>query len=50
MKGSGMSYGFEGITNMGLKLEFAAKKQDAERLQTCVDELVDYLKRIEVTY
>ncbi|WP_459863257.1 Hpt domain-containing protein [Endothiovibrio diazotrophicus] len=50
MKGSGGGYGFDHITDIGFALETAAKGSDAEAIRTQIDDLRDYLARVEVTY
>jgi hypothetical protein len=50
MKGSGGGYGFDAITNIGRKIEAAAKAGDAEAIRGGRDELALYLERIEVVY
>ncbi len=48
MKGSGGGYGFQGISDIGNRLEAAAKNSDAETVETCIRELSDYLRRVRV--
>jgi two-component system sensor histidine kinase/response regulator len=48
MKGSGGSFGFTGITEVGARIEQAAREQDAAAVLRCADELADYLGRVEV--
>ncbi len=50
MKGSGGGYGFERITEIGKLIEESAKNQDPATISTCIDELADYLSRIDITY
>lgn len=50
MKGSGGSYGFDAITEIGGKLEVAAEAQNAAIVAREVSELRDYLKRVEVIF
>ncbi|MBT4510907.1 MAG: Hpt domain-containing protein [Chloroflexi bacterium] len=50
MKGSGGSYGFDAITDIGTLLETAAKDEDSLELQRWVNELSVYLGRVEVVY
>ena len=50
MKGSGGSYGFDAITEIGSKLEAAAEAQDSTEIAREVAELRDYLKRVEVVF
>ena len=48
MKGSGSIYGFDGISELGKKIEASAKKGNSEEIKTSLLELKDYLKRIEI--
>jgi HPt (histidine-containing phosphotransfer) domain-containing protein len=50
MKGSGGSYGFDFITELGRDLEQSAKEQNAEKVGRLVKELSTYLERVEVVY
>ena len=50
MKGSGGGYGFDGITDIGQSLEQAAKDQDQTEIRKLVQELVNYVERVEVVY
>ena len=50
MKGSGGGYGFNGITDIGMSLEEAAKEENAEAIKKWISELTDYLERVEVRY
>jgi len=50
MKGSGGGYGFDRITDIGFALENASKEGDGEEIRARVEELRDYLARVEVTY
>jgi HPt (histidine-containing phosphotransfer) domain-containing protein len=50
MKGSGGGYGFDGITEIGRKIEIAAKNQDLEESRKLSEELKQYLDRVEVNY
>lgn len=50
MKGSGGGYGFEGITEIGLALEQAAKCQNSEGIRKLTSELRTYLECVEVIY
>ena len=50
MKGSGASYGFEAITEIGRSLEQAAKERNFQEIKKLVDELSTYLESIEVVY
>lgn len=48
LKGSGRSYGFDGITEIGGALEHAAKVHEAGDIERQIDTLSDYLARVEV--
>ena len=48
MKGSGVSFGFDGASKIGQALEEAAGNSDAAALQTAAEKLADYVKRVEI--
>jgi HPt (histidine-containing phosphotransfer) domain-containing protein len=48
MKGSGGGYGFDGITEIGMRLESAGKLCDATAARTAVEDLDAYLRNVEV--
>lgn len=50
MKGSGGSFGFDEISEIGEALEFAAQTSDAEAVRSAVARLDEYLARVVVTY
>jgi len=50
MKGVGASYGFEPVSDLGIRLELGAKEGDAAKIRLAVTELAAYLARIEVRY
>ena len=50
MKGSGGGYGFDGITDIGLHIENAAKEKNVEEIRRWLGELLHYLERVEVVY
>lgn len=50
MKGSGGGYGFDQITDIGFALENASKEENGDEIRSRIDELRDYLARVEVTY
>ncbi len=50
MKGTGSSYGFEYISEIGKVLEKAGNTRDVKVINEEVDKLVDYLERIEIVY
>lgn len=50
MKGSGGGYGFLKITEIGREMEQAPNARDFEAVQRFIDELADYLERVEIRY
>jgi HPt (histidine-containing phosphotransfer) domain-containing protein len=48
MKGSGGGYGFEGITEIGRLIEIAGKEKDVEGIKKGIEDLRDYLDRVEI--
>ncbi|MDH4191420.1 MAG: Hpt domain-containing protein [Betaproteobacteria bacterium] len=50
MKGSGRSYGFLLVTELGMRLEEAARNSDGGAAETCVAEYVDYIEKLTITY
>jgi HPt (histidine-containing phosphotransfer) domain-containing protein len=48
MKGSGGGYGFDGISEIGSRLEDAGKQSDAAAARTAIEDLVAYLRNVEV--
>jgi HPt (histidine-containing phosphotransfer) domain-containing protein len=48
MKGSGGGYGFDGITEIGLRLEDAGKLSDSAMARTAIEDLAAYLRNVEV--
>jgi CheY-like chemotaxis protein len=50
MRGSGSSFGFDAISDIGASLEKAAKEGDAETIGKWVDALESYLGRVEVVF
>jgi HPt (histidine-containing phosphotransfer) domain-containing protein len=50
MKGSGGSYGFDEISEIGEALETAAHDSDAETIRSAVSRLEKYLASVTVTY
>jgi HPt (histidine-containing phosphotransfer) domain-containing protein len=50
MKGSGGGYGFDAITAIGREIEDAARARDSEAIARCVEQLADYLDRVEVVF
>ena len=50
MKGSGGGYGFDAVTEIGQAVELAAKAKDHDAIIARMDELADYLGRVDVVY
>ena len=50
MKGAGSGFGFDAITEIGAHIEKAAKQKDTGEIKRWIDELANYLERLEVTY
>jgi len=50
MKGSGGSFGFDEISDIGEALESAAQVADVDGIRSAVDHLEGYLSRVSVTY
>jgi len=48
MKGSGVSFGFDGASKIGQALEEAAGNGDATEVQTAAEKLADYVQRVEL--
>jgi len=48
MKGSGGGYGFDRITEIGAAMEIAAKDQSKERITHELEQLSEFLSRVEV--
>jgi HPt (histidine-containing phosphotransfer) domain-containing protein len=48
MKGSGGGYGFDGITEIGLRLEDAGKMSDESAARAAIEDLAAYLRNVEV--
>ena len=48
MTGTGASYGFAPITEIGIKLEEFALSRDAAGVQAKIEELESYLQLVEV--
>ena len=48
MKGTGSCYGFDQITEIGTRMELAAKAGSATEIDACILALSDCLSRIEV--
>ena len=50
MKGSGGGYGFDRITEIGRAIEESAQNKDPAAILAHIDELADYLSRVEIVY
>ena len=50
MKGVGGGYGFDAITDIGCLIEQAAKQKDPVKIKHCLNELSNYLQRIEIVF
>lgn len=50
LKGVGGGYGFDGLSELGAKIETAAKSGAFDALPGLIDELADYLDRVEVKF
>jgi len=48
MKGSGGAYGFERITQLGRALEQCARETDTAGIAVQIDELAEFLSRVEI--
>jgi HPt (histidine-containing phosphotransfer) domain-containing protein len=50
MKGSGGGYGFDGITEIGQRIESAGVNADPVSARDGIDDLASYLRNVEVHY
>jgi HPt (histidine-containing phosphotransfer) domain-containing protein len=50
MKGAGGGYGFDGLTDIGADIESAALAGDVEQIRSSVQELTDYLDRVNIVF
>ena len=48
MKGAGGGYGFDPITDIGAAIERAALAADSKVIQAGIEQLADYLARVDV--
>lgn len=48
MKGSGAGYGFDGISEIGKSIEIAGKEKDVKAIKEKIEDLRDYLDRVEI--
>ncbi len=50
MKGTGGGYGFDGLSEIGARIEAAAKAGDLDAMPEHLRALEDYLQRVEVRF
>jgi HPt (histidine-containing phosphotransfer) domain-containing protein len=50
LKGCGMGYGFDAITEIGAALEQAANAKNRREIERWLDWLAQYLTRVEIVY
>jgi len=50
MKGSGRSYGFAEVSELGKRIEDGARGADGSAIAACIEEYADYLDKIVITY
>jgi len=50
LKGSGKSYGFSALSDIGARIEKAALAADAAALEPLLAEHADYVERLQVVY
>jgi len=50
MKGAGGGYGFDGISDIGWRIEKAAHRREAEVIKEQVKMLQDYLAKVEIVW
>ncbi len=50
LKGVGGGYGFDALSELGAKIEIAAKEKNVSEIKTLVEEMADYMARVEVVY
>ncbi len=50
LKGVGGGYGFMKITEIGAEIESLAKLKDMDKIKCLIEELADYLDRVEIVY
>lgn len=48
MKGSGAGYGFDGVSEIGKDIEIAGREKDVEGIKKGIEDLRDYLDRVEI--
>ena len=50
MKGSGGGYGFNDLSDIGRAIEKAAKNKDKKSVRQSINDLTDYLNKLEIVY
>ncbi len=50
LKGVGGGYGFDALSEIGAKIEIAAKEMNVNVIEEIIGEMADYLERIDVVY
>jgi HPt (histidine-containing phosphotransfer) domain-containing protein len=50
MNGEGGTFGFDAISTFGAELEQAAFREDDQTVRKTVEELISYLKRVQVVH
>jgi histidine phosphotransfer protein HptB len=50
LAGTGGSYGFDLASELGSKLEDAAKETNSDDISSLLDELINYFGNLEITY
>jgi len=50
MKGVGTSYGFAAVSEIGKRIEDAARTSDRNAIDVCIGEYADYLSTVQVVY
>lgn len=50
LKGVGGGYGFDHLSELGAKIEIAAKEKNVGEINELTEEMADYMTRVEVVY
>lgn len=50
MRGSGAGYGFEAVSEIGERIEKAAKMKDSANIEKSAADLLSYLRHVKVVY
>ncbi len=50
MKGNGAGYGFDEISNIGKRVEMAAKEKNINEIRQCLLDLLTYLDDIDIVF